>query len=373
MFQSYPFDQLPKLKRRELTVLRRCVRQLPRVDLDLAQATARKLLGTAIELKPGVFEWCNRGALSDRLTGSIVALVLERGAGGFDNRLLIDLSPHLAAVIVDRALGGQGEQAIGKGIFPLDDLSRGVFAYAAARLLHAAGSRFLLSDVLVESKVVGERLGEQGAAVRPVEVRIGVHLGRARVWIPYATAGVLTGNEALRYPDALAQLKLSLVAIAGGVRLDFSEVCALKPADVVLLDECDLYRRGLDWLGSVKLMIDGARRSVWRCKAENQALIIESVNTSEEQKMAKGETQTVGNPQRLMKLAGDAPIEISVELARFSLTLEEIGALQAGEILATGCPIGERATLRAGGRAIASGELVDIEGDIGVRILSVAQ
>ena len=89
--------------------------------------------------------------------------------------------------------------------------------------------------------------------------------------------------------------------------------------------------------------------------------------------MGKGETQVVGSSEELSKLAGDVPIEVAVEIARFTLALEEIGALRTGEILSTGCPIGERVTLRVGGRVVANGELVDVEGDVGVRILSISE
>ena len=73
-----------------------------------------------------------------------------------------------------------------------------------------------------------------------------------------------------------------------------------------------------------------------------------------------------------LKAAGDATVELVVELARFEVPLGDLAAVRPGEVLATGKAIGERITLRAGERAIALGELVDIEGEVGVRILSLS-
>lgn len=69
----------------------------------------------------------------------------------------------------------------------------------------------------------------------------------------------------------------------------------------------------------------------------------------------------------------DAPLELSVEIARFTLPLGEIATLCRGEVLITGKPVGQRVTLRAASRAIAIGELVDVDGAIGVRIVDVVK
>lgn len=373
MPQPYPFGQLPKSTRRESAILRRCARQIPHVDLDFVRATTEKLLGTSIAFTQGCFEWCGPSAVSDRLSGSTVAVVLERGAGGIANRFLIDFSPQLVAAAVDRILGGHGEHAIGNGIFPLDDLSRGVFAYAVARILNAVRSNFLLLNVLSESETIREMLGHGGVGIWPIDVRMGAHVGRLRLWIPQATTQALRPNDPKRIPQVVERIPMTLIALAGELYLNRSDLDSLQFGDVVLLDRCDLYRQRCDWSGSVDMVIDGGKRAVWRCTVGVQKLQIVSISRYEERVMGKGETQTFGNTEELTKLAGDVPVEVTVEIARFTLALEEIGALRAGEILSTGCPIGERVTLRVGGRVIASGELVDVEGDVGVRILSTSK
>lgn len=75
--------------------------------------------------------------------------------------------------------------------------------------------------------------------------------------------------------------------------------------------------------------------------------------------------------EAMLRAAGDAPVDVVVEVARIAMPLGELAALRPGEVLVTGRALGERVTLRVGERTIALGELVDVDGEIGVRILSV--
>ena len=69
-------------------------------------------------------------------------------------------------------------------------------------------------------------------------------------------------------------------------------------------------------------------------------------------------------------LAASLPILLEVELVRLPLALEELARLEPGFALTL--PIDRRGlvTLRVGDRAVAQGELVEIDGCVGVRILS---
>jgi flagellar motor switch/type III secretory pathway protein FliN len=69
----------------------------------------------------------------------------------------------------------------------------------------------------------------------------------------------------------------------------------------------------------------------------------------------------------------DVPIELTIEVARFSMTLAELVKLRAGEVVASGRALGETAVLRAHDRVIATGELVEVDGEIGLRVISLHQ
>jgi flagellar motor switch protein FliN/FliY len=64
----------------------------------------------------------------------------------------------------------------------------------------------------------------------------------------------------------------------------------------------------------------------------------------------------------------DIPVNVYVELARKTMTLREILALQEGSVINMTRSAGENIDLLIGGAPLASGEIVIIEETVGVRI-----
>ena len=69
----------------------------------------------------------------------------------------------------------------------------------------------------------------------------------------------------------------------------------------------------------------------------------------------------------------DIPITVSIELSQMQLTIAQIGALRDGEVLELNKGPGELVDLLVSGRLIARGELVDVDGELGVRIRSLVK
>lgn len=70
----------------------------------------------------------------------------------------------------------------------------------------------------------------------------------------------------------------------------------------------------------------------------------------------------------LTEVVLDAAVVVRVEVAEVSLTAREWARLSPGDVLETGVRIAEPVALRVNGRVVARGELVDVEGEVGVRI-----
>ena len=68
-------------------------------------------------------------------------------------------------------------------------------------------------------------------------------------------------------------------------------------------------------------------------------------------------------------LNGEVPVVVRVEIGSVEMRAKEWAALGPGDVISLGRKIGEGVTLRVGGVTIARGELVDVEGEVGVRIL----
>ena len=64
----------------------------------------------------------------------------------------------------------------------------------------------------------------------------------------------------------------------------------------------------------------------------------------------------------------DSPVVVRVEVGAVSLTAREWAELGPGDVIETGRRIAEPVILRVAGREVARGELVNLEGEIGVRI-----
>jgi len=83
------------------------------------------------------------------------------------------------------------------------------------------------------------------------------------------------------------------------------------------------------------------------------------------------ETQMSQEESELEQVVGETPVVVRLELGSVEMSAAEWAALRLGDVLASGRRLEEGVSLRTGGREIARGELVEIEGEIGVRITQV--
>lgn len=65
---------------------------------------------------------------------------------------------------------------------------------------------------------------------------------------------------------------------------------------------------------------------------------------------------------------GDVPVVVRVEVGAVTLRARQWAALEPGDVVMTGARVADRVTLRVGGVEVAQGELVDVDGELGVRI-----
>jgi len=73
----------------------------------------------------------------------------------------------------------------------------------------------------------------------------------------------------------------------------------------------------------------------------------------------------------LTEAALDAPVVVRIEIGSVSMSAREWAALRPGDVIESGRRINEPVVLRVAGREVARGELVDVEGEIGVRVREI--
>ena len=78
-----------------------------------------------------------------------------------------------------------------------------------------------------------------------------------------------------------------------------------------------------------------------------------------------------GYVRRDMSLPDDAHVELTVALGTTQLSLRQVVELAVGQIIQLGRPLAGPFELRAAGRIVGRGELVDVDGELGVRIVSL--
>jgi flagellar motor switch/type III secretory pathway protein FliN len=124
--------------------------------------------------------------------------------------------------------------------------------------------------------------------------------------------------------------------------------------------------------GEVVLCVSGSSGYALRCRWEGGEAI-SAIARADRCAVPIGRAKEIEvderSEQELLQATADAPVEVSVEIARFELKLEQLASIAPGEVIVSGVRIGERAVLRAGKHVIALGELVDVDGEIGVRVL----
>lgn len=369
----YPHPQWPRFARDDVLLLRRVLRALPHLG-PLREAHA--LLGVEARLRAEAAELCSAEVAAALLAAPVCALSFEYEHGARPLPLLCQLPPSLGASLVDRVLGGDGQAAHPIGT-KLDDLSAGVLGYLAARLCAAEGANLHLCGVLTETSKALALLGHERVLVWPLTLEVGGRRqGLLRVLIPEATAQALGTREALpkRLATPLLPLPLTLCAHAAQLVLSRAELAALGPGDVIIPEHCRLVRERDGWHGEVELHVQPNLHASLRCIAHGRELQIENQHSPRSVVMTEAkriETQALEPGIDARALAGDTPVALCLTLANFTLTLEELSALKPGEILNTGHAIGEHAVLSAAGHAIAHGELCEINGEVGFRVLAL--
>jgi type III secretion protein Q len=339
--RDYPYPLWPRVSRDEAADLRAWARSA--AIEPLLRGDARFLSDRrAIEIGAPTIE--------DPKLGGRISVVLDDGAA----RSLLAIDTALATVIVDRAIGGDGEGLEGAaGV--LGEVERGILAYAIARWV--AGSGLRVAAVLTTDAAIAA-IGSPPFVAWP----IAIELGKTRGTAAYYAARASSARRATKTPGWVAELAVELSVIGGRAILAARDLGELALNDIVVLDDHSLVIRHQKIEGIVDLR--GPRHL--RARLDEGALRVERVDIG----VAPTEGSVSSNKQVIDQL-GDTPVTLTLELARFTLPLAEVAALAPGEIVRTGRKIGERVALKAGDRTIAIGELVDVEGEIGVRVLEL--
>jgi type III secretion system YscQ/HrcQ family protein len=337
-------------------------------------------------------------------------------------RGLLEVELGLAHHAIDMLLGGAGEAV---ALRPLTDIEEGVMTYVIIETLKALSPS--LDPSLPKLRIEGVVRGfediqglipeTENLAVVQLKAVFGSHAGYVRLVIPeevLATANPPTDaavRRARRASDAeahmsrLRNVKTIVRAEIGNVEISAGELAQLRERDVVLVDQLSC-RPDQGQGGTAKLRVGYGRTGHLTAEiivedGQFQAKVTgislgapppagsgdgSSEDSAPEAQAGAGDEDESTTPGSIRgrndvedgqgaggaDLMNDIPLQISVELGRVSTTAEEVVALKVGHVFDLNRVAGEPLDLSVMGKVVARGELVEIDGNLGIRILSLA-
>jgi flagellar motor switch protein FliN len=76
-------------------------------------------------------------------------------------------------------------------------------------------------------------------------------------------------------------------------------------------------------------------------------------------------------PDEILQMSSDIPVQLVAVIGKTTISVKDLMNYQMGQVIDLGRPPGETVDLVASGKLFARGELVDIDGKLGVRIVKL--
>ncbi|HWO21303.1 MAG TPA: FliM/FliN family flagellar motor switch protein [Kofleriaceae bacterium] len=317
-FSPFPFEGLRRVTRREAALESAMARW---IAARPPGARVAQLAGGPVRIRLVGHSAAGTGGGMDPY-----AALAEVRAGGASIVLAASAAPVRA--LAERLLGGAAELPAPR---PLGVVEHAIFALAVAAAIEDAGAA---AEVWPLAGPPADRGGPR------IELLLELPDG------PMTVVAYLPPDLELRAPPEreLAAWSIALPLVAGRCAITRAAVRALAPRDVILLEGAP---------GRLALEIgDGAIGLV----AAPGAMAAEVAT---------------GYVRRDMALPDEAHLELTVQLGTARLSLRRISELAVGEVIPLGRPLAGPYEVRAAGQLVGHGELLDVDGELGVRIVSL--
>ncbi len=232
----------------------------------------------------------------------------------------------------------------------------------------ATRKRFSLISAMraVAPDALPEAVGKPAVHGYMLQLADGETTYRLELWLDALGLGFMA--NALRSwpaadPDAAvwSMLPVPVYFCVGWTILPLSSVRSLARHDVVLLDEC------LAWGGMDRLMVRISDH--WAVEAQIEGMRVR-VTTEPERIMDEFEEEQGDDfdDNRGGARLDDLPVRLQFDLGERTLPLAELQTVGPGFVFELGRELRRAVTIRANGRAIGDGELVEVDGQVGVLI-----
>jgi len=381
----FPWKSLETLPRSSVIALRDAHRWAARhLRLEAFGRAMEDLVGAPVRVR---VRRATPRAAGPALAGAIGVLVAHEGetdrvaAGPSTAAASLEVEVALAASLVARAIRRPSPSIVDGSRAPSVD--RRALAGAFAAVVMAAARRSLADAPLrilsagpaeeLEAAFVGD-----GREVMSLSLTVLVADDAYDARLVIARDAVVDAEPTawtLHALGALGATPLSLPVVACATRATVADVAALRQGDVWMPGTWSLTRSGSEreereegtLRGAVLLAAPASGTGLRAELVEGGRLVL----SGEVDAVCAGEgdmTEADGK-DALLNAVGDVPVVVRVEIGEARMPAREWASLGRGDVVTLGRRVGELVLLRVGGVAVARGELVSVDGEVGVRVV----
>jgi len=291
--------------------------------------------------------------LSDAPTASLgVDITLQSVDGALVVRL--SMQPSLVTRVINQLL--QRQPAFEDPRQPLDERTVGL---ATALALDVA-ERAAVTTPLVLAEAPSD---ETGGVLFSLAFAVGDQRYAGTAWL--SSRRDATDWARPRALLTLGDLPVAVALCVGLSKAGRADLQRLGVGDVWLPGEGFWLREGL---GFAALVAPSAEMGV-KVELTRSGVVYHgdpvTIPTDADDSPAPADEEHTGDLQEVVL---DSPVVVRLELGKVSLTAREWAEVNVGDVLDTRQPVGTAVVLRVAGREVATGQLVTVDGEIGVRI-----
>jgi flagellar motor switch protein FliM len=371
---------------------------------------------------------CNLGEVSVKpigrkeLTALLpdVACLLVIGAAPTESKFLVELDPSITSFAIDRLLGGAGDN--GRIRRPLTEIEAGVLSFLILKLLShfhtgwQTGQELALSLDRFAAHINDVRDivdTEVGYTLVGARVAAGGRFGYARILVPdslvsrrFAAPLAQEASTELELDQLrnllkrLGDIPVAARVEAASLELSSEEIASLEVGDIIILENHELARTavGLEGFAFMKLgtgehggirgrlISDGdhlrfqvADIMIQEKPLEGTAMVQDGddpdaipADMEESRDLSEPVSESEDNLSQTQGLLRDVAAPVIVELGRIELNAIQVSRLRTGQILRLARGPNDPVDLVVNGKLFARGELIEVDGELGVRLLQVA-
>jgi flagellar motor switch/type III secretory pathway protein FliN len=370
----FPFASLERLTRAQIATgarLRRVASAY--VNVEALASSLGELVGEHVRITVRAHRKLEAPRGADDALGVVIAMPAEQVIA---RRILIEVDGALGAVLVARALRQKAPRVVDASRAPSPALA-GAFAAVVVAALRRAHAEIVPRVIAAGPGADLARdllLSERDVTTATLTVRIGDEAFEARVSVPDALVVPPSAAASGLTHDALVTLgdmPLALPLVLTTTLASPADLASLAPGDAFMPHALALAIHDGAIAGAVALVAPSAERGLGADLAEGGRLVVRGLLESHPwiQERAMPSEPTVTSIPEVLE---DAAVVVRVELGTVTMKAREWAELAPGDVVALGRRVGDPAILRVGGVELARGELVQVDGEYGVRIVSRA-